>query len=198
MTDLDTHTLRRALRALQEPGYQAPGHTGSADVAEIISRGRRLRWRRRAMAAGGSVCLAAAVVGAVAGIGRLTTPSPGPAQHVVTPVGPARATRPPSPSPHRGRPTPSPIPSATAAPTPSATPTGLPTAATTSGPTPTTPTPTTPTPTRSAGATVSPGSAASATSTPSASASVSVSAPSTTAGQPSAGATPSRTSSTIR
>jgi hypothetical protein len=194
MTDLDTHTLRRALRAPQEPGYPAPGLAGPADVAQIISRGRRLRWRRRAMAAGGSVCLAAAVVGAVAGIGRLTTPSPGPAQHVVSPVGSTRATPPPSPSPHRGRATPSPIPSATAAATPSATPTGLPTAATTSGPTPTTPTPT-----RSAGATVSPGSGVSATSTPSASASVSVSvsAPSTQGGQPSAGATPSRTSSTV-
>jgi hypothetical protein len=189
--DLDTQTLRRALRAPQEPGYPVPGQAGPADVAGIISRGRRLRWRRRAMAAGGSVCLAAAVVGAVAGIGRLTSPSPGPAQHVVTPVGPARATRPPSPSPHRGRPTPSPIASATAAPTPSATPTGLPAAATTSGPMPTTPTPT-----RSAGATVSPGSAESATSTPSASASA-PSAPSAQGGQPSPGATPSRTSSTV-
>ena len=90
MNDLDT--LRRALRASQQPGCPLPGHTGPADVAGIITRGRRLRWRRRAMAAGGSVCLAAAVVGAVVGIGRLTTPSSGPAPHVVSPVGPARAT----------------------------------------------------------------------------------------------------------
>jgi hypothetical protein len=151
MTDLDTHTLRRALRAPQEPGYPAPGRTGPADVAEIITRGRRLRWRRRAMAAGGSVCLAAAVVGAVAGIGRLTTPSPGPVQHVVSPVGPTRPTHPtrptlaPSPSPRRGHATPSPFPSATAAPSASpTTPTTTtnPAAPATSGQTPPTPTPT--------------------------------------------------------
>ena len=173
MTDLDTQTLRRALRAAQEPGYPAPGRTGQADVAEIITRGRRLRWRRRAMAAGGSVCLAAALVGAVAGIGRLTTPSPGPAQHVVSPVGPAHPTRPtrptmaPSPSPRRGHATPSPFPPATAArsTSPTATPTTNPAAPATLGQTPPTPTPT-----LSASAAVSGG--ASATSTPSATPSV--------------------------
>jgi hypothetical protein len=126
MNDLDTQLLRRALHAPQEPGYPAPGRTEPADLAEIITRGRRLRWRRRAMAAGGSVCLAAALVGAVAGIGRLTTPSSGPAQHVVSPVVPARTTPAPSPSPGRGRATPSPAPSATAVPT--AIPTAVPTA----------------------------------------------------------------------
>jgi hypothetical protein len=122
MNDLDTHVLRRALRAPQEPGSPSADRTGPADVAAIISRGRRLRWRRRALAAGGGVCLAAAIVGAVAGIGRLTTPSPGPAQHVVSPVGPTRAELPspsptPSPTRSRGRAVPSPISSATAGPT---------------------------------------------------------------------------------
>jgi hypothetical protein len=167
MNDLDTHLLRRALRARQEPGYPSPGRTGPADVAEIITRGRRLRWRRRAMAAGGSVCLAAAVVGAVAGIGRLTAPSPGPSQHVVSPVRHARSTLAPSPSPGRGRATPSPVPSATAVPTASPTPSTLPTA--TSTPPRTLPTPS---PTRTPGAAVSASGGYSATSTPSASAGV--------------------------
>jgi hypothetical protein len=176
MNDLDTHLLRRALRAPQEPGYPSPGRTGPADVAEIITRGRRLRWRRRAMAAGGSVCLVAAVVGAVAGIGRLTAPSPGPDQHVISPVGPARSTLAPSPSPSpspgRGRVTPPPVPPATAVPTASPTPSTLPTPTPTPTATsPTAPTPT-PTPTRTAGAAVSASSGDSATSTPSARASV--------------------------
>ena len=186
MNDLDTQLLRRALRAPQEPGYPSAGYTGPAGVAEIISRGRRLRWRRRAMAAGGSVCLAAAVVGAVAGIGRLTAPSPGPAQHVISPVGPGRTTpapRPsPRPSPGRGRDTPWPAPSATAPstlPSPTATAfrtaTALPPATAFPAPTPT------PTPTRTV--------AASATSTPTASASVA----STNQEQPSPSATPSTT-----
>ena len=173
MNDLDTQILRRALRTPQEPGYPSAGYTGPADVAEIISRGRRLRWRRRAMAAGGSVCLAAAVVGAVAGIGRLTTQSPGPAPHVISPVGPGRATPAPSPSPDRGRDTPWPAPSATAAPrtprSPTATAlpatTAVPTASSTQGQTLPTPTPT-----RSAGASVAPRSQNNPTSTPSASA----------------------------
>jgi hypothetical protein len=128
MTDLDTHTLRTALRA------SAPDCAGPAfDAAEIITRGRRLRWRRRAAAAGGSVCLAAAVFGAVTGIGRLTTPPSGPAQHMVGPVSPARTASPPAPSPHRPYATLKPSPSATAVPAtrptgPTATPTPTPTA----------------------------------------------------------------------
>jgi hypothetical protein len=189
MTDLDTRALRRALRAPQEPGYLAPGQPGPADVAEIITRGRRLRWRRRAMAAGGSVCLAAAVVGAVAGIGRLTTPSPGPAQHVISPVGRTRATAAPSPSPGRPRATPRPSPFATAAATPSPTPTTTVTAL---------PTPTsaqtfpTPTPTLSAGAGISASTGVSTRSTPT------PSAASTQGKQPSAGATPLATHSGAR
>ena len=63
MTDLDTDLLRRALRASPEPEPEP-----AFDPAAIITRGRRLRWRRRAAAAGGGVCLAAAVFGAVVGV----------------------------------------------------------------------------------------------------------------------------------
>ena len=77
MTDLDTDLLRRALRASPEP---EPAFDPALDPAAIITRGRRLRWRRRAAAAGGGVCLAAAVFGAVTGVGRLAGPSPGPGQ----------------------------------------------------------------------------------------------------------------------
>jgi hypothetical protein len=122
MTDLDTDQLRRALRASPEP-------EPTLDAAAIITRGRRLRWRRRAAAAGGGVCLAAAVFGAVAGVGRLTAPSPGPAQRTVVPAGPA-GTRPlPAQSPRRG-----------ASASPSASNTAAPTTPATSSPTPT-PTP---------------------------------------------------------
>ena len=109
MTDLDTDLLRRALRASPEPEPEP-----AFDPAAIITRGRRLRWRRRAAAAGGGVCLAAAVFGAVTGLGRLTVPSPGPAHHTVVPavpVGPAgtTGTRPrPVPSPVRDGTVPSP------------------------------------------------------------------------------------------
>jgi hypothetical protein len=116
MTDLDT--LRRALRASPEPERAfAPAF----DPAEIIARGRRLRWRRRAVAAGSGVCLAAAVFGAVAGVGRLTAPSSGPSHRTVIPIGPAGARPRQAPSPTRGDATPSASPSATARPTPSAT-----------------------------------------------------------------------------
>ena len=102
MTDLDT--LRRALRASRATGA-AP--EPAFDPAAIITRGRRLRWRRRAAAAGGGLCLGVAVFGAVAGVGRLTAPSPGPGHHPISPAGPAGAgagasTRPrPVPSPVR-------------------------------------------------------------------------------------------------
>jgi hypothetical protein len=130
MNDLDTDLLRRALRASREPGPPLAGCTGPDDLTEIITRGRRLRWRRRALAAGGSVCLAAAVVGAVAGVGRLTAPSSGPAQHVVSPVGATRTRPVAAPSPGPGRATPSPVASPTAAPTasPTAAPNAQPTA----------------------------------------------------------------------
>ena len=86
MTDLDT--LRRALRASPQP---EPQPEPAFDPAAIITRGRRLRWRRRAVAAGGGLCLGVAVLGAVAGVGRLTAPSPGPGNHPISPAGPAGA-----------------------------------------------------------------------------------------------------------
>ncbi|MCW2932566.1 MAG: hypothetical protein JWM19_3528 [Actinomycetia bacterium] len=115
MTDLETQ-LRRALRVSQDPGgYAPPGYPvrgcdeSALDVAGIVARGRRLRWRRRAVAVGGSLCVAAAMFGAVTGIGKLATPSVHPAQHV---VGPARSV--PAPSPSRPVSSPSPIASPTA------------------------------------------------------------------------------------
>ena len=164
MTDLDT--LRRALRASPEPDRAFdPAFASAFDPAEIITRGRRLRWRRRAVAAGSGVCLAAVVFGAVAGVGRLTAPSSGPSQHTVTPIGPA-GTRPgPVPSPARGKATPSPRPSATARPTPSASPSATPTPSATATPVRALP-PTAPTPTSaSTAAATAPGSAPSASPT---------------------------------
>jgi hypothetical protein len=135
MTDLDTDLLRRALRASPEPER-------AFDSAAIITRGRRLRWRRRATAVGGGVCLAAAVFGAVTGVGRLTAPSPGPGHHTVAPVGPAGvSTRPrPVPSPIRDRTTPSPSASTspTAIPTRRAQSSSTPVSASAGGPTPST------------------------------------------------------------
>ena len=131
MTDLDT--LRRALRTSPEPDpAYAQAFQSTLDPAEIITRGRRLRWRRRAVAAGSGVCLAAAVFGAVAGIGRLTAPSSGPSHQTVIPIGPA-GTRPrPAPSLSRVNPTPSASASATASPTSPAGATTSPIAGTTS------------------------------------------------------------------
>jgi len=128
MTELDTDLLRRALRASPDP---APAVPDALHATEIISRGRRLRWRRRAMAAGGGVCLAAAVFGAVAGIGRLTAPAGGPGPHRIVPVGPAGTQPPP-----RSRPTPSPRRDA-ATPAASVSPTAIPTSAAGPVPTPT-------------------------------------------------------------
>jgi hypothetical protein len=175
MNGLDTQTLRRALRAAQEPGCPSAGLADPTEVAQIITRGRRLRWRRRAVAVGGGVCLAAAVFGAVAGIGRLTAPaSGGPAPHVISPVGPSRSTRPtPVPRPSGlgpGRATPSPVPTARAGRPGSATPVAIPSASAASRTVPT------PTPTMSVSSSVSPVSSLAPASTPSATASASVSA----------------------
>jgi hypothetical protein len=119
MTDLDTELLRRALRASPEP--EPP-----FDPAAIITRGRRLRWRRRAAAAVGGVCLAAAVFGAVAGVGRLTAPSSVPIRHTITPVGPVGSPGPrprlvPSPRRDEAAPTASASPAATATTAPATT-----------------------------------------------------------------------------
>jgi hypothetical protein len=143
MTDLDTDLLRRALRASPEPGP-------AFDPAVLITRGRRLRWRRRAAAVGGGVCLAAAVFGAVAGVGRLTAPSSVPVRHTVTPVGPAGSAGPrprPVPRPRRAAaaPSASPSPAATATNTPATTPS--PTSSAPAVPVPTSPETPIPTPT---------------------------------------------------
>ncbi len=113
MTDLDI--LRRALRAQDMHG--CPGRDG-LDVGEIIVRGRRLRWRRRVAAAGGAMCLAAAVFGAVTGVSHLARSSPAPAQH---PAGSTRSILGLSPTPAVTRPparTPTPSPSGPPAPKP--------------------------------------------------------------------------------
>jgi hypothetical protein len=186
MTDLDT--LRRALRASPQPdSAYDPAFASAFDPAEIITRGRRLRWRRRAVAAGSGVCLAAAVFGAVAGVGRLTAPSPGPSRHTVTPIGPAGTRLGLAPSPSRGNATPSPSASATARPTPSATATPSPTATPvralpSTGPTPTSTAPAAATAPGSA-PTANPTSPTAATTSPIASASGNQPSPTPTATQ---------------
>jgi hypothetical protein len=116
MTDLETK-LRRALRVSRDPGCDEPAF----DVAGIIVAGRRLRWRRRAAAVGGSLCVAAAMAVAVTAFGRLAPSSVHPAQHV---VGPARSV----PAPSASRPI---------SPSPSVSPTAIPTAAPSMIPVPT-------------------------------------------------------------
>ena len=124
MTDLETR-LRRALRVSQDSGHAPPGYPAHGcgepafDVAGIITRGRRLRWRRRAAAAGASLCVAAALFGAVTGFGKLATSSVHPAQRVVGPAGSVPA---PSPSRVISPPSPSTTPRAVPAARPSATP----------------------------------------------------------------------------
>jgi hypothetical protein len=103
MTDLDT--LRRALWETTHPAAAAD----DLDIAGIMKRGRRLRLRRRLAVAGGSLCVAAAVFGAVAGASHLTRPSPVPARPAV----PARSPSPSSTGMHAspgGGPSPAPIP----------------------------------------------------------------------------------------
>jgi hypothetical protein len=143
MTELDTDTLRRALRP-------HAGDVGTADdpldVSAIISQGRGLRRRRRVTAVAGGICAAAAVFGIATGITHLIAQparsdqpalSPGPAQHHVLSgrTAPAR--------PVTGMPTP------VASATPSAT-------GATGGPTPTPTSTSTPTPTSTSTASTSP------------------------------------------
>ncbi|HEX3961999.1 MAG TPA: hypothetical protein VHZ03_36120 [Trebonia sp.] len=136
MTDLETQ-LRRALRVSQDPGYAPPGHPvrgrdePAFDVAGIIVRGRRLRWRRRAVAVGGSLCVAAAMFGAATGIAKLATSPVHPAQHVVGPAQPGPA---PSASRPISAPSPSASPTAIATPRPSNSATPRPTGAATPSP----------------------------------------------------------------
>lgn len=91
MTDLDT--LRRALRAQQDLG---PGGPSAPDLGEVMTRGKRLRLRRRLTAAGGAVCAAAVVFGTVSGISHPTRSAPVPGQR---PAGSAKTV--PSPSPRQ-------------------------------------------------------------------------------------------------
>jgi hypothetical protein len=127
MTELDTTALRQALRASQDPG-------DLVDVTKIMTRGRRLRNRRRLAAVAGTVCAVALLAGTASAIADRTA---GPSQRV-QPVGPAReqslqptpagrhaphpVTRPTADLPATPVPLATPLP-ATATPTASATPT---------------------------------------------------------------------------
>jgi hypothetical protein len=132
MTDLET--LRRALREEESACHgEEP-----LDVGAVITRGRRLRWRRRAVAVAGGVCAVAAVFGVVTGISQLTGQSPGPAPYPVSPAhhpaSPAPSVPGPSPSRAPGQPSPSqssPVPARTGTPAP--TPTPVPTSAGSAG-----------------------------------------------------------------
>jgi hypothetical protein len=105
MTDIEA--LRRAL--------QAPDDAGSVDIGEIVTRGKRLRVRRRLAVAGAAMCAALVVTGVVTGGGHLVRSAPVPAQHPTEPR-PARSVSSPSPAPRvtpsSAMTTPSPSPSA--------------------------------------------------------------------------------------
>lgn len=131
MTDLDT--LQRALRASEDPR--------GLDVAVIIARGRKLRWRRRLATAGGGLCVAAALAAVATGAAHLARPAltpgqrpaaPGHSVPATTPIAPARHLPTVTPSPSRVKR--APVPAPTARPTPVA---SSPTASTATGaPTP--------------------------------------------------------------
>ena len=116
MTGLDTEALREALRAGNDPG-------GALDLALIMDRGKRLRWRRRGAAVAGTLCALALLAGAGTGIADLASSSPA----TVQPVSPARpglpGTRLPPPRTATAGPvTPVPVPAATPTATPTASP----------------------------------------------------------------------------
>ena len=115
MTDLDT--LQRALRASEE--------AGGLDVTVIIARGRKLRWRRRLVAVGGGLCVAAALAAVAAGAPHLARPALTPGQRPAAPGQSVPATKPIAPPRHPATVTPSPsrdqrapVPAPTAHPTP--------------------------------------------------------------------------------
>jgi hypothetical protein len=99
VTELDTKALRQALKAPHDPG-------DPVDVTQLMTRGRRLRHRRRLAAVAGAICAVALLAGTATAIAdQATAPSPS-----VRPVSPARLQPPPSPVGHRaslpvGRPT---------------------------------------------------------------------------------------------
>src|ERR1700739_766730 len=80
MTDLDTATLRKALRAPSDPGEWV-------DVTRIMTRGRQVRRRRRLAAVAGGLCAVAVLAGTATAVAdRSAAPSApvqpaGPAQH---------------------------------------------------------------------------------------------------------------------
>ncbi|HEX6525331.1 MAG TPA: hypothetical protein VF070_35780 [Streptosporangiaceae bacterium] len=110
MTDLDT--LRRALR-VEQPSAWSAGQC--LDVDQIMTQGRRLRWRRR-LAVGGAVvmCAAAAVSGVLAGTSHTGRAAPVPAQR------PASVRQTPSYLPPSQAPTLTPSPASSLAPNPAA------------------------------------------------------------------------------
>jgi hypothetical protein len=79
MTDLDTAALRQALRAPGDPA--AP-----VDVTQLMTRGRKLRSRRRLAAVAGGLGAVAVLAGTATAIANLTAAPPAPGQ----PVGPAQ------------------------------------------------------------------------------------------------------------
>src|SRR5580704_16994167 len=119
MTDLDT--LRRALRAEQPPTWSA---RQSMDVDQIITRGRRLRWRRRLAGGGAVVVCAAAVSGVLAGTGHPVRATPVPAQRPASPSRFVRQTPPTYLLPSRTS-APTPSPASSGAPYPATTPSSL-------------------------------------------------------------------------
>jgi hypothetical protein len=121
MTDLDT--LRRALRVEQPPTWAA---RQSLDVDQIITQGRRLRWRRR-LAVGGAavVCVAAAVSGVLAGTSHPGRSAPVPAQRPASPAHVVRHRPPAYPQP-TGTSAPTPSPATSRAPRADTTPSSIP------------------------------------------------------------------------
>ena len=114
MTDLDTAALRQALRAAGDPA-------DPVDVTQLMTRGRKLRTRRRLAAVVGGLGAVAVLAGTATAIANLTAaPPPGqpvsPAQH-----GPARHR--PAPSSPSGHQPPRPVPTRHRAPAPVVVPT---------------------------------------------------------------------------
>jgi len=100
MTDLDT--LREALQTPVRPDAGA-GAPEPLDVGEVITRGRRLRWRRRAGATTVAACVIAATVAAVTGPGHAGSR---PLRTVPPPLGGGRSTPSATPSPAPSAPAP--------------------------------------------------------------------------------------------
>jgi hypothetical protein len=86
MTDLDTAALRQALRAPGDPA-------DPVDVTQIMTRGHKLRARRRLAAVAGGLSVVAVLAGTATAIANVTAAPPAPGQ----PVGPAQH----GPAPHR-------------------------------------------------------------------------------------------------